>query len=108
MKGRLGVSLRYGVLIGVGLLMLYPLLWMVGGAFKPNHEIFNSIGFIPQDPTLEGFKRFIPGRILGVIPASFRAGDVQLLLQASQDFLVSIRANGLAAAFEIDMVRPTP
>jgi oligogalacturonide transport system permease protein len=49
------VTLRYAVLIGVGFLMLYPLLWMVGGAFKPNHEIFSSIGFIPHDPTLEGF-----------------------------------------------------
>jgi oligogalacturonide transport system permease protein len=54
-KGDLSTSLRYGVLIGVGFLMLYPLLWMVGGAFRPNHEIFTSIGFIPQHPTLEGF-----------------------------------------------------
>ncbi len=51
----LQLVLRYGVLIGVGLLMLYPLLWMVGAAFKPNREIFDSIGFWPQSPTLEGF-----------------------------------------------------
>ena len=57
MKTSLNTSLRYGVLIGVGLLMLYPLLWMVGGAFKPNHEIFDSIGFIPHHPTLEGFTK---------------------------------------------------
>lgn len=57
MKGYLNTSLRYGVLIGVGFLMLYPLLWMVGGAFRPNHEIFSSIGFIPQHPTLEGFTK---------------------------------------------------
>ena len=50
-------GLRYAVLIAVGLLMLYPLLWMVGGAFKPNHEIFDSIGFIPHEPTLEGFTK---------------------------------------------------
>jgi oligogalacturonide transport system permease protein len=50
-------GLRYAVLIAVGLLMLYPLLWMVGGAFKPNDEIFSSIGFIPHSPTLEGFAR---------------------------------------------------
>jgi oligogalacturonide transport system permease protein len=50
-------GLRYAALIAVGLLMLYPLLWMVGGAFKPNHEIFSSIGFIPHSPTLEGFAR---------------------------------------------------
>lgn len=48
-------ALRYAVLIGVGLLMLYPLLWMIGGAFKPNSEIFSSIGFWPRQPTLDGF-----------------------------------------------------
>ena len=53
----LNVTLRYGVLVGVGLLMLYPLLWMIGGAFKPNHEIFTSVGFVPESPTLDGFAR---------------------------------------------------
>ncbi|HEY8510063.1 MAG TPA: carbohydrate ABC transporter permease [Steroidobacteraceae bacterium] len=53
---RLNPLLRYGILIGVGYLMLYPLLWMIGGAFKPNHEVFSSIGFIPSDPTLDGFR----------------------------------------------------
>jgi oligogalacturonide transport system permease protein len=57
MSPRLSATLRYAVLIGVGLLMLYPLLWMVGGAFKPNHEIFSSIGFVPHEPTLEGFTK---------------------------------------------------
>lgn len=52
---RLNALLRYAVLIGVGLVMLYPLLWMISAAFKPNHEIFGSIGLIPQSPTLEGF-----------------------------------------------------
>ena len=54
---RLHASLRYTVLIGIGVVMLYPLLWMIGGAFKPNHEIFSSIGFIPHAPTLEGFSK---------------------------------------------------
>lgn len=53
-RGRLNAIVRYAILIGVGLLMLYPLLWMIGGAFKPNHEIFGSIGFIPREPTLDG------------------------------------------------------
>ena len=53
----MSAAIRYGVLIAVGLLMLYPLLWMVGGALKPNHEIFSSIGFIPHSPTLEGFTK---------------------------------------------------
>src|SRR5690606_13446486 len=48
-------TLRYAVLIGVGFIMRYPLLWMAGSALKPNHEIFTSIGFIPRQPTAEGF-----------------------------------------------------
>jgi oligogalacturonide transport system permease protein len=51
----MSVVLRYGLLICVGILMLYPLAWMIGSAFKPNHEIFGSIGFWPHQPTLEGF-----------------------------------------------------
>jgi oligogalacturonide transport system permease protein len=51
----MNAALRYTVLVVIGLLMLYPLFWMIGGAFKPNHEIFSSIGFIPQHPTLDGF-----------------------------------------------------
>lgn len=53
-RGRLNAGLRYGVLIAVGLLMLYPLFWMVAASFKPNHEIFGSIGLWPQEPTLDG------------------------------------------------------
>jgi oligogalacturonide transport system permease protein len=53
-SGKLNAMVRYAILIGVGFLMLYPLLWMIGGAFKPNHEIFSSIGFIPHEPTLDG------------------------------------------------------
>lgn len=52
--GRINAMLRYGVLIGVGLLMLYPLFWMVAASFKPNHEIFGSIGLWPESPTLDG------------------------------------------------------
>jgi oligogalacturonide transport system permease protein len=50
-------ALRYSVLIGVGFLMLYPLLWMITGALKPNHEIFSGIGLVPEAPTLEGFAK---------------------------------------------------
>ncbi|MGN6207886.1 carbohydrate ABC transporter permease [Asticcacaulis sp.] len=49
--------IRYGLLIGIGFLMLYPLFWMIGGAFKNNHEIFASPGFIPAHPTTDGFTK---------------------------------------------------
>ncbi len=47
---------QYFVLIAVGFIMIYPLLWMIGATFKSNAEIFSGIGFIPKKPTLEGYK----------------------------------------------------
>ena len=47
---------QYFVLIAVGFIMIYPLLWMIGATFKSNAEIFTGIGFIPKNPTLEGYK----------------------------------------------------
>ncbi|MCC5959477.1 MAG: carbohydrate ABC transporter permease [Rhodobacteraceae bacterium] len=54
---RLSAFIRYSLLITVGFLMLYPLLWLVGASFKTNSEIYGSIGFIPQEPTLEGYRK---------------------------------------------------
>ncbi|MBU3806634.1 MAG: carbohydrate ABC transporter permease [Candidatus Fournierella pullistercoris] len=48
--------LRYAVLIIVGLIMIYPLLWMVSATFKSNAEIFTNIGLIPYEPTLNGYQ----------------------------------------------------
>ncbi len=48
--------LRYLVLIAVGVVMVYPLLWMIGATFKDNVEIFSGIGLIPENPTFEGYK----------------------------------------------------
>ncbi|PJF08733.1 carbohydrate ABC transporter permease [Pseudorhodobacter sp. MZDSW-24AT] len=48
---------RYALLIAVGFVMLYPLLWLVGASFKTNSEIFGSIGFIPEAPTLDGYRK---------------------------------------------------
>ena len=47
---------RYVVLIVVGFIMIYPLIWMVGATFKTNNEIFSGIGFRPKNPTLDGYK----------------------------------------------------
>ncbi len=51
----LSFALRYAVLAGVGLVMLYPLIWLVGASFKTNSEIFASPGFWPSEPTLDGY-----------------------------------------------------
>jgi oligogalacturonide transport system permease protein len=46
---------RYAVLILVGSIMVYPLLWMISATFKSNNEIFSGIGLIPGKITFEGY-----------------------------------------------------
>jgi multiple sugar transport system permease protein len=43
------------LLIGFGLLMLYPLLWMLSSAIKPEALIFREPGLIPSSFTLDNF-----------------------------------------------------
>lgn len=48
--------IRYLVLIGVGISMVYPILWMVGASLKANNnEIFSSIGFIPKKISFQAY-----------------------------------------------------
>jgi oligogalacturonide transport system permease protein len=51
----LGNALRYGLLIAVGLIMLYPLIWLIGASFKTNSEIFGNASILPENPTLDGY-----------------------------------------------------
>lgn len=50
-KRKILTAMRYIVLGIVAVVMLYPLMWMISGIWKPNHEIFTSAGLIPQNPT---------------------------------------------------------
>ena len=52
---KIGRSFQYFVLILVGVIMIYPLVWMVGATFKSNAEIFAGIGFLTANPTLQGY-----------------------------------------------------
>lgn len=47
-KIKMGVAIRYAILLIVALIMLYPMIWMIGATFKSNAEIFSSIGFWPK------------------------------------------------------------
>ena len=55
-RNTLNTFLRYFVLVAIGICMIYPMIWMVGASFRDNNaEIFSSIGFIPKNPTLQGY-----------------------------------------------------
>lgn len=55
-RNRIGTFFKYFVLIVVGIIMIYPLLWMISATFKSNNEIFSGIGLIPKNPTLDGYR----------------------------------------------------
>lgn len=45
---RISAALRYLALGAMGLVMLYPMIWLVGASFKSNAEVFTEIGFWPS------------------------------------------------------------
>ena len=47
-KRKVSTAIRYTLLILVGFIMVYPLIWMVGATFKTNSEIFTSAWFLPK------------------------------------------------------------
>jgi multiple sugar transport system permease protein len=51
-----GRTVAHAVIILVGLVMVYPLVWMLTGSFKPGAEIFGSGSLLPHDPTLANYR----------------------------------------------------
>jgi oligogalacturonide transport system permease protein len=49
--------LRYAALLVVGMVMLYPLIWLVGASFKGNAEIFTEVGFWPSHFDFSAYAR---------------------------------------------------
>lgn len=70
----------YLILILLAYIMVYPLLWMVGAAFKTNAEIFGTISLFPKEPVYNAwadgwrgsgqytFGRFLTNSFLMVVP----------------------------------------
>jgi multiple sugar transport system permease protein len=48
-------TLTHLFIIALGLLMIYPILWMIVSSFKPNNLIFSDPGLIPKAVTIENF-----------------------------------------------------
>lgn len=54
-REKISLAIRYTILTVVGLIMLYPLIWLIGASFKSNTEIFAGAGFMPANPTMDGY-----------------------------------------------------
>lgn len=55
-RQKVGTVIKYVILILVGFIMVYPLIWMVGATFKTNNEIFSNLTPFTSKPTLDGYK----------------------------------------------------
>ena len=49
LRARIGSVLKHAGLIAFGVVMLYPLLWMLASSFKPTELIFREPGLIPTE-----------------------------------------------------------
>lgn len=49
------MTLTYLILIGVAIVIIYPLLWAIGASFNPGNSLV-STSLIPKHPTLSHFK----------------------------------------------------
>ncbi len=52
----LGVVVRHALLIGASAIMLYPLLWMLASAFKPENQIFGDLSILPTSFDFKNFR----------------------------------------------------
>jgi len=48
-KAKINAIFRYMILIAVGVLLIYPLLWMMGSSFKYNQDIFGNLAILPPE-----------------------------------------------------------
>ena len=55
-RRRIMSVIAHVLLIGVSIIMLYPLLWMLSASFRPTDEIFNS-GLWPSEFSLDAYFR---------------------------------------------------
>lgn len=49
-------AVRHLIVIALGLLMLYPVLWLISSSFKPNTLIFSDTGLWPKEVTLDHYR----------------------------------------------------
>ena len=47
--------LKHIALLAFGFVMLYPVLWMIASSFRPQSEIFGTVGLIPRHFTIDNY-----------------------------------------------------
>lgn len=60
-KKKLNKFIRYFILISVGFILIYPLLFMIFGTVKSNEEIFTSLSLLPNTMAISPIESFSAG-----------------------------------------------
>ena len=95
-RGRAGTALSHFVLIGFGVLMLYPLIWMLGASFKESTDIFSEISPIPDPIVLDNYVRGWEGSGVGFATFFANSTIIALLSVIGNLFACSLAAYAFA------------
>jgi multiple sugar transport system permease protein len=79
-------TLTHLFIIALGLLMIYPVLWMIVSSFKPNNMIFSDPGLIPKAVTVENIGAVI-GNLIACTMAAYAFGRLKF---AGRDFWFAV------------------
>ncbi|EAR24478.1 putative transport system permease ABC transporter protein [marine actinobacterium PHSC20C1] len=64
-KSKTRKALAHFLIIGFGMLMLYPVLWMIGSSFKDTAQIFSEVSLIPNPVVTDNYERGWEGAGIG-------------------------------------------
>lgn len=77
--------------------VLYPVIWAIGGSFKPNDEIVGSLDLFPTDPIVANYAGLADG-IADISIATFFSNSLYLALGSVVGVLISCSLAGYAFA----------
>ena len=60
-KKRMRAVITHLAMIVLGIIMLYPLIWMFFASFKTNQEIFGSLSLLPKEPVWDTYQKGFQG-----------------------------------------------
>lgn len=94
---RYGTVFYYIFLTGFGVVMIYPLIWMLMSSLKPNAEIFKGFGLIPKTWTFENYVNGWMG-LSGITYGKFFMNSLMLVAFAMAGTIVSCLLTSYAFA----------
>lgn len=56
-RNKVNMVWRYVILLAVGVVMVYPLVWMIGASFMTNEQIFSSVKLYTKIPNLKWLQK---------------------------------------------------